>query len=133
MNTSGIRVAVVFTQVSGGDLCCFAGYEHVWLLNTPDNIETARWYWSEQAAGRAPPPLARTLTTFRLPGPTVEVALDAVLEMLEEHHGEFAEGPMVREVLLVGIEPTAAMLETLSGWDYSVCTSTAEATICVRS
>lgn len=127
------RVALVFDPAFGSALAALVARCHVWLVETPPNAEAAAHYWAEAAQRQDPAHAATELTTFKLPGPTVEAALDAILEMIEEHHGEFAEGPTVRQVLLVGIEPTAAMLETLSGWDYSACTSTAEGTLCVRS
>ena len=59
-------------------------------------------------------------------GQLPEQALDMALELVEDHHGEFAHDPPSSEVLIVGLEPTGAVFGVLREWGFIEIQSRAE-------
>ena len=55
-----------------------------------------------------------------------EQALDMALELVEDHHGEFAHDPPLSEVLIVGLDPTNAVLGVLREWGFIEIQSSVE-------
>ena len=110
------RVAIVFAEHARTLLPALACRCHVWLVDSEENQEAAQAYW--RGAKPVDDELASGVTTFTRKTAAPEEALDIVLELVEDHHGEFAHVPPVDEVLVVGLEPTDAVLAVLRGWGY---------------
>jgi len=111
------RVAVVFDEHSSVLLPPLASRCHVWLADSDENQAAAKEYW-----GRAEPvddELASGVTTFTREERLPEDALDVALELIEDHHGEFAHDPAVDEVLVIGLKPTEAVISVLRDWGYT--------------
>lgn len=129
------RVAVVFDPTFAAALPALLDTCHVWLVDSPENTAAARRHWAEHPRKPGEPAdlLATELSTFKQMGPTPEAALDAVLELVEDHHGEFSGGPEVREVLIAGTPVTDGMAATLDEWGYVARTGLPEGTLASRA
>ena len=110
------RVAIVFDEHARTLLSALARRCHVWLVDSDENQKAAQDFW--QQAEPVEDELASGVTTFTHKQQVPEEALAAVLELVEDHHGEFAHDPPVDEVIVVGLEPTEALLGVLNEWGY---------------
>ena len=97
---------------------------HVWLVDSEENTKAAQDYWAR--AKTVEDQLASGVTTFVRRAALPEEALAMVLELVEDHHGEFAHDPPVDEVLVVGAEPTDAVFGVLREWGFTEIQSNAE-------
>ncbi len=97
---------------------------HVWLVDSEENTKAAQDYWKRSNLGEQG--LAPGVTTFARKAEFPEEALDSVLELVEDHHGEWAQDPPVDEVLVVGLPSTDAVLEVLREWGFTEAQSSAE-------
>lgn len=111
------RVVLVFEEAVESDLAALADKHHVWLVSSKANDGAAERYWA--TAATASDPLAAGVTVFQRKKGDSAAALDAVLELVEDHHGEFAHAPPVDEVVVLGLESSAALVATLLDWGYS--------------
>ncbi len=111
------RVAVVFDEHAGAWLAALAARCHVWLVASEENQKAAQDGW--QTAGPVADDLASGVTTFTREAQRADEALASVLELVEDHHGEFAHDPPVDEILVVGLEPTDAVSSVLRDWGYT--------------
>ena len=110
------RVAIVFEEHAHALLSTLAARCHVWLVESDENRKAAQDFW--QRSKPVEDELTSGVTTFTRQVRSPEGALEVVLELVEDHHGEFAHDPRVDEVLVVGIEATEAVLGVLSEWGY---------------
>ncbi len=110
------RVAIVFDEHARAQLSTLARRCHVWVVDSGENQMAAQDFWRQ--GGPAEDELAFGVTTFTRSQQDPEDALAVVLELVEDHHGEFAHDPPVDEVLVVGLKPTEALLGVLNEWGY---------------
>ena len=109
-------VAVVFDEDARNFLTSLAQRCHVWLVASDKNTDSARLYWDRAAP--VEDALASGVTVFERKEGQPAAALATVLELIEDHHGEFAHDPPLNEVLIVGLEPRDAVLAVLCEWGY---------------
>lgn len=110
------RVAIVFDEHARAQLSTLARRCPVWAVDSNENQAAAQDFWRQ--CGPTEDELAFGVTTFTRTQEAPEDALAVVLELVEDHHGEFAQDPPVDEVLVVGLEPTEALLGVLNEWGY---------------
>ncbi len=110
------RVVVVFDEDAARDLPRLADEHHVWIVASERNVDAARSYGARgNAAGDA---LASGVSVFTRVERDPGRALEAVLELVEDHHGEFAHEPPVDEVVVVGLERSPPVTAVLEEWGY---------------
>ena len=117
-------VAIVFDEHASVGLSALADRCHVWLVESEENQKAAQSYWAR--ANPVDDELASGVTIFARGAELLEQALEMALELVEDHHGEFAHDPPVNEVLVVGSEPTDALLGVLREWGFTEIQSSAE-------
>jgi hypothetical protein len=118
------RVAIVFDEHASTLLLALADRCHVWLVESEENAKAAQSYWARSRAEDSE--LASGVTTFARGAGMPEQALDMALELVEDHHGEFAHDPPLSEVLIVGLDPTNAVLGVLREWGFIEIQSSVE-------
>ena len=129
--TKDHRVAIVFDENASAylralaDRCC-----HVWLVESEENTRAAQRYWEHTSP--VDDWVSLKVTTFTRSSELPEQVLDMAMELVEDHHGEFAHNPPVTEVLIVGPEPTKAMFGVLREWGFTRIQSTPEGVVCKR-
>lgn len=112
------RVVIVFAERYGASLDVVAAQSHVWLVASPENSLAAEEFWLRRPGGLGE--LTSGVTTFQRTKESDEFALDAVLELVEDHHGEFSAESPVQELLIVGLDSDTECEETLKQWGYDV-------------
>ncbi len=105
-----LPVAVVFQEDASALLPKLMSHRHVWLAASPQNCKLAQHAWAEQRAGCE-------LTTFARGKQPADAALQGALELVDEHHGGYEDSPP--DVIIFGLDPTAAVIDTLRAWGYS--------------
>ena len=125
------RVAIVFDEHASSLVRAIADRCHVWLVESEENMKAAQTCWAR--ANPVDNKLVSGVTTFVRGSELPEKALEMVLELVEDHHGEFAHDPPVSEVLVVGFEPTDEMLEVLREWGFTEFQSSAEGLVGKRT
>lgn len=106
-------VAVVFQSDARTLIPELASRCPVWVVDSAENREGANDYWRQVDEA-----MAARVTTFVRTDAASDQALDVVLELVEDHHGQFAQDPPVDEVLVIGLVPTQAVLAVLCEWGY---------------
>jgi len=112
------RVSVVFDKDFGSALTELAERSHVWLVDSPANSRAAAEVEHRRKVGADA--LEEGVTVFRAPAGPPPVALDALLELIEDHHGEYAHDPPVDEILVIGLTPNEQLHAVLGEWGYFV-------------
>ena len=111
------QVVIAFDADIGDAIFDLAKAYHVWLVDTPPNRQRAMRIWSVNRAD------ARSMlfgvTLFARPARDEAQALSKVIELVEDHHGIFAQDPPVDRLLVTGLSPTAEVLSTLNEWGYT--------------
>lgn len=110
------RVALVFDPNASTLLSTLADRCHVWLVDSNENQKAAQACW--QRAEPLDDELAAGVTTFTRKAQKPHEALEALLDLVEDHHGELAHDPPVHELLIVGLDPSEAVLAVLKEWGY---------------
>lgn len=124
------RVAIVFEQGFQTSLPSLSGRCHVWLVDSAENAEAAQEYWRQNAIESDG--LTAGVTTFaRVHSPPHE-ALDAVLELVEDHHGQLVQTPPLDQVLVIGLDATERVRAVLEDWGFSDIKTTDEGLLGTR-
>jgi hypothetical protein len=122
--TNRHRVAIVIDERASMLLPALVGRCHVWLVDSKENTKAAEDYWAQSKG--VEDELAFGVTTFTRQADLPEQLLDMALELVEDHHGEFAHDPPVDEVLVIGAKSTNAVFAVLRDWGYTEIQSEAE-------
>ncbi len=106
-------VAIVLDPAYGDRVAALATKMHVWMCESPANIDAARRFWEGESKDESDP-LATGITTFRpIAGASPEEVCAAILNDVEEHHGEYAHEPPLSAVLVVGARALSPLKEAL--------------------
>lgn len=96
------RVAVVLDPDFGNKVQMLVSDMHVWLVESPVNVQAAREVWANQCEIDSDD-LTTGITLFRASnGATRRDACIAILEDVEDHHGEYAHDPPLSDLLIIG-------------------------------
>ncbi len=109
-------VAVVFQSDARTLIPELARRCAVWVVDSAENRQGANDYWLR--VRQVDEAMAARVTTFVRTDAASDQALDVVLELVEDHHGQFAQDPPVDEVLVIGLVPTQAVIAVLREWGY---------------
>jgi hypothetical protein len=111
------RVALVVDDDFGSKLQELSTLVYVWVVDSAVNRHWAEVAWEQAAVPNDP--LLRGVTTFkRLDGENLDELIVRVLDMIDEHHGEFAYDPPWAEVEVIGAEPSNLVVESAA--EYGV-------------
>lgn len=95
------RIFLVLDDHFGDRVEALARDTYVWLVQSPYNDASAELVWRESES--SDDPLQRGLSTYkRLPGESPEEEIVRLIEMIEDHHGEFAHTPPWSEIEVIG-------------------------------
>jgi len=121
---SKFRVTIIFDEEFAGSLGSrLTSHSHAWLVASIENQRIAGEYWNandEESRHR--------LTTFE-----VSTELETVLELLDDHYGEFTAHPAIDEILVIGLNNVHSLTPTLAAWDYPVVQQLSEGLLFGRS
>ena len=101
------RVAIVLDESFGKRLLLLAQRLHVWAVESPANAEAANTFLKMDVSLPSEP-LERGITTFMAQGSSRCETLVAVLEDVDEHHGEYAHSPPWTVLEVYGLDETDA-------------------------
>lgn len=114
------RIALVVDEVFGSKLLELAQAMYVWLIESAENCRWAELTWQRSPTGGDP--LARGVTTFRRQdGEDLDALIIRLLDMIDEHHGEFAHDPEWSEIDVVGAIPSSAVVEAAAAYGVDRC------------
>lgn len=125
------RVAVVFDQSFQASASSLAERCHVWLVDSAENAGAAQTYWRQNTPGSGDS--TSGVTTFVRTHEPPHEALDAVLELVEDHHGQLAQDPPLNELLVIGLESTERVRCVLEEWGYSEVRTTDQGLLATRA
>lgn len=87
---------------------------HVWLVRSASNDAAAATVWQD-ATGYS---LEEGITTFS-PAETPQASFVVALELVEDHHGEYEHDPPLSVLEVIGLEPSAAVVDDLDRYEFS--------------
>ena len=107
------RVAIVLDPNYGERIIELARECHVWLVSSASNdAAVATLHQSDPAYS-----LGEGVTTFS-PAETPQASFVAILDLVEEHHGEYSHDPPVSVIDVIGLEPSAAAIDELDVYEF---------------
>ena len=109
------RVAIVLDPNYGERIIELARECHVWLVSSASNYAAAQALWQSDPDNSFS--LDEGVTTFS-PSETPQASFVAVLELVEDHHGEGSHDPPVSVLDVIGLEPSAAAIDELDLYEY---------------
>lgn len=99
------RITLVIDESCGSQLDELVRTSYVWAIQSPENDRWAAQHW--QASSPLSDPLQFGLTTFaRLPAETDTELVIRLLEMIDDHHGEFSHEPAWSQIDVLGTHLT---------------------------
>lgn len=126
------RVVLVVDEHFGRALLDVARNAYVWIVQSPDNDPWAKSAWENLPA--LEDPLVRGVTSFeRYKTESTESLIVRILDMIDEHHGEFAHDPEWSEIDVIGGGPTGPILQASQAYGTTQCITTAVGFRLVRS
>ena len=129
---SAYRITVVVNREFGDNLTKIAKHVHVWLCNTPMNLQAAHSVnehlkqegkWNEQG-----------ITTFRISSSeTPEEMIISQMATIDLHYNEYSHYPAWSEIEIYGVSPTPRLREELQGYGVTEFRKTPEGFVCSRA
>ncbi|HEY5958767.1 MAG TPA: hypothetical protein VIV60_19535 [Polyangiaceae bacterium] len=111
------RIAMVVDERFGSKVLDLAQTVYVWIIESAENDRWAKLAW--EAPQRCDDPLLCGVSTFkREPEEKLDALIVRVLDMIDEHHGEFAHDPEWSEIDVYGA-CTSTEIEAAAA-DYGV-------------
>ena len=117
------RIALVVDELFGSKVLALSQGAYVWLVESAENRRWAGLAWQRSQPDEDP--LLRGVTTFeRHPGEDLDALIVRVLEMIDEHHGEFAHDPEWSEIEVLGAAPSRAVVDAAAVHGVDRCETT---------
>ena len=125
-------IALVVDPTFGRRVVDLARTTYVWLVRSNENDRWAQVVWDAPSDGKDP--LMYGVTTFvRLRDENVEDMLLRLLDMIDEHHGEFAHDPEWSEIAVVGAGCSAEIERAALAFGVHKCEPTPDGFRMLRS
>ena len=110
MPIDSTTVAIVLDPQFGGELQQLAARMPVWIVDSAVNRSPIEAEWTRRRHDGA----EREVTVFRMiEGMTPADHVVAMLRTIEEHHGPRVQTPPFRTLVVVGAEPTPAVVAAI--------------------
>lgn len=117
------RIVLVIDEHFGHRLIDLARTAYVWIVQSAENDPWAQRVWDERSNNGDP--LLNGVTTFQhCNGDTTDDMVMRLLEMIDEHHGEFAHDPQWSEIEVIGTSLTKAIEDEARIYGVERCTIT---------
>jgi len=117
------RIVLVVDEHFGQRLLKLARTAYVWIVQSTDNDLWAKNAW--ESCPDSEDPLLHGVSSFgRQQNESTESLIVRVLDMIDEHHGEFAHDPEWSEIDVVGGELTTAIMEAARTYGVTECNAT---------
>jgi len=117
------RIVLVVDEHFGCKLLELVHTGYVWIVQSGDND-----LWTERVTEGLPDtddPLTQGVSSFvREQNESTESLVIRVLDMIDEHHGEFAHEPPWSEVQVIGMELTDTVVEASRAYGVTQCETT---------
>ena len=111
---SGSHVLLVFDRDYGDRLLRSNGVDHVWLVESPTNLGSVEAYRATEALDDADEP--SRLTTFAIAaGKKMKLGCADLLELVDDHHGEFSDGPSWSTITVTGVHLDESLRQLITG------------------
>jgi len=105
------RIAVVLDETFGDRLLELSRTMHVWACASEPNRRGAERIWAEETSDK--PWLESGVTTFQYDPNDVSQSLFDVIELVEDHHGEYAHDPPWTTLEVFGAFPNRNLIDAL--------------------
>lgn len=119
------RITLVLDEHCGPRLIELVRSSYVWAVQSAENGSWAKRIWSEPMTS-ADPELFGLSTFARLSDETLQEMVVRVLDLIDEHHGEYAHSPAWSEIEVIGAAPTAQVAEAARGYGVDTIEQTPE-------
>jgi hypothetical protein len=114
------RIALVVDECFGSKVLELARTMYVWLIESDENDQWAKLAWT--APQQNDDPLLYGVTTFkRQQGEDLDSMIIRLIDMIDEHHGEFAHDPEWSEIDVVGACLSSAIEVAAADYDVDRC------------
>ena len=125
------RIILVLDENYGRRVIDLAQEAYVWLVQSEENDRWAALIWQRNPASEDP--LLTGLSTFARMRcePTDELVI-RLLEMIDEHHGEFAHDPAWTRIDVVGASRSARVEEAARTYGVTECLTTPDGFCLIR-
>ncbi|MFN0053938.1 MAG: hypothetical protein ACKV0T_17300 [Planctomycetales bacterium] len=110
-------VAVVLDPVFGDRLLALAVRVHVWIIDTPVNMASARLLPRDADGGYSLEYGATTFSANETIPPDKIVA--GIIGTIELHHGEYSHTPPMSVLEVFGADPTPRLMTALADYGFS--------------
>ncbi len=109
-------VIVLDPELDEGSLWTILSRFPVWAVDSPHNRKIAEQYWPSSSA----PMTERGISLFSVENNAArEHNLGVSLELVDDHHNEWAASPAYNAVRVVGIDVTPQVLRTCEEFGFS--------------
>lgn len=103
----------------------------VWLVQSQQNSEACRETWS--TADKSTIRINGSLSAFAPQGPAKEDWACDAINLIEQHHGKYAQANPYTSLVVIGAKPTSLITETLAEIGFCNIEETQDGFIAIRS